>query len=643
MTGNDRTTRSTGPEDRPDKPVAGSKGTSDEERALMAHAGDRRGFGGGGPAVPTERSAAFGPTLRRLGRLLAPEGVVLAAVGLLTVVSVVMTVIGPRLLGEATDIIVQGHLGDGIDFDDLRATLTLVGGLYVGAWALGYAQAWLLAGVVQRTMHALRAQVEDKIHRLPLRHVDAQPRGDLLSRVTNDIDNLAQSLQQTMSQILTSLLTLLGVMVMMFTISPLLAVVALSTFPVSLVLMRQIGGRARPRYLTQWRHTGSLNAQVEEVFTGHNVIKAFGRQRQVTDRFRATNDELHQASFSAQFLASLIQPVMLFAGNIQYLLLAVVGGFRISSGAASVGEVQAIIQYSRQFSQPLTHLASMATVFASGIASLERVLELLDGPEVGAEPPPTADLQAPAGRIEFDGVSFSYAPDEPLISDLSFVAEPGQTIAIVGPTGAGKTTLVNLLMRFYELDGGRITLDGRDIASFPRDELRSEIGMVLQDTWLFGGTIWDNLAYGNPEASESQVMAAAQAAYVDRFVHSLPDGYQTVINDEGDNISAGEKQLLTIARAFLSEPSILILDEATSSVDTRTEVLIQRALARLRAERTSFVIAHRLSTIRGADIILVMEDGAIVEQGDHAGLLERGGAYARLHNAQFTGAATSLG
>ncbi len=618
------------------------KGTSDEERALMAHAGDRRGFGGGGPAVPTERSADFGTTLRRLGRLLAPEAPVLVVVGVLTVVSVAMTVLGPFLLGRATDIIVTGFAADGIDVAALRRTLTVVAALYVASWALGYGQAWLLAGVVQRTMHGLRARVEDKIHRLPLGYVDRQPRGDLLSRVTNDIDNLAQSLQQTMSQILTSTLTLLGVMVMMFVVSPVLAVVGLVTFPVSLYLMKQIGGRARPRYLTQWRHTGSLNAQVEEAFTGHNVVKAFGRRRQVAERFDATNDELYRASFGAQFLASLIQPVMLFAGNIQYLLLAVVGGFRISSGTATVGEVQAIIQYSRQFSQPLTHLASMATVFASGIASLERVLELLDGPEVSAEPAPTADEPPVEGRITFEAVRFSYDPDEPLITDLSLVAEPGQTIAIVGPTGAGKTTLVNLLMRFYDLDGGRITLDGRDISTYPRSELRSKVGMVLQDTWLFGGTIWDNVAYGDPTADDERVRAAAQAAYVDRFVHSLPDGYQTRINDEGDNVSAGEKQLITIARAFLADPSILILDEATSSVDTRTEVLIQQALARLRSRRTSFVIAHRLSTIRGADAILVMEQGRIVEQGNHADLLERGGAYARLHDAQFAGAAAPL-
>jgi ATP-binding cassette subfamily B protein len=613
----------------------------------MANAGTpgerHRGRFGAGIAMPAERSADFSAALRRLGQLLAPQRSRLAVVVVLTVASVVLVVIGPRILGNATDIIVRGFVSGGIDFPALHRILLVVAGLYLGSWVLGYVQAYLLAGVVQRTMYGLRAEVEDKIHRLPLSHVDRQPRGDLLSRVTNDIDNLAQSLQQTMSQILTSVLTLVGVIAMMFVVSPLLAAIALVTVPVSLVAMKQIGGRARPRYLTQWRHTGALNAQVEEVFTGHAIVKSFGRQREAEERFAATNDELYRASFGAQFLASLIQPVMLFAGNVQYLLLAVVGGLRISSGAVTVGEVQAIIQYSRQFSQPLSHLASMATVFQSGIASLERVLELLDGPENTPDPAPTADPPAVQGRIEFDRVTFSYDPDKPLITDLSLTAEAGQTVAIVGPTGAGKTTLVNLLMRFYDLDGGTISLDGRDIASFPRAELRSKVGMVLQDTWLFGGTIWDNLAYGRPEASEEQILAAARTAYVDRFVHSLPDGYQTVINDEGDNISAGEKQLLTIARAFLADPAILILDEATSSVDTRTEVLIQTALARLRARRTSFVIAHRLSTIRGADIILVMEDGAIVEQGSHDELLTRGGAYARLHNAQFAGAVADLG
>ena len=440
---------------------------------------------------------------------------------------------------------------------------------------------------------------------------------------------------------------------MMFWISPTLALVALVTVPLTVWLMKVIAGKARPRFLDQWRHTGELNAQAEEVFTGHAIVKSFGRQREVEGRFGDQNDELYEASFRAQFISNLIQPVTLFMGNIQYILIAVVGGLQISSGAISIGDMQAMIQYSRQFAQPLTHIASMAATFQSGIASLERVLELLDADEQSPEQADTVDPAragrlhilevdpAPVrGRIVFDDVHFSYDPATHLIEGLSVTAEPGETIAIVGPTGAGKTTLVNLIMRFYDLDSGTISLDGRDVASFPRDELRSKIGMVLQDTWLFGGTIRENLRYGNPRATDEQILEAARVTYVDRFVGALPDGYDTVINDEGDNISAGEKQLMTIARAFLADPSILILDEATSSVDTRTEVLIQEAMNALRQQRTSFVIAHRLSTIRGADVILVMEDGHIVEQGDHDELLREGGAYARLYNAQFAGQAT---
>jgi ATP-binding cassette subfamily B protein len=558
----------------------------------------------------------------------------------LTVASVALVVIGPRLLGQATDIIVSGVVGDGIDFDELHRKLFLVGGIYVASWVLGYSQAYVLAGVVQRSMFELRESVERKINRLPLSYIDRQARGDLLSRVTNDIDNLSQSLQQTTSQILVSLLTLIGVITMMFVISPLLAAVALVTVPTSVWLMKIIGSRARPRFMAQWRHTGSLNAQAEEVFTGHAIVKSFGRQRDVEARFRDDNEQLYEASYSAQFTASLIQPMMVFMGNIQFILIAVVGGLRISSGAMTVGEMQALIQYARQFSQPLTHLASMTATFQSGIASLERVLELIDAPEQTVEQADTVDPPPVRGRIVFDDVYFSYSPDQPLIEGLDVVAEPGQTIAIVGPTGAGKTTLVNLLMRFYDLDAGTISLDGRDIASFPRKELRSKIGMVLQDTWLFGGTIRDNLAYGNPDATDDQIRDAARITYVDRFVHSLPDGYDTVINDEGDNISAGEKQLVTIARAFLADPSILILDEATSSVDTRTEVLIQEAMSALRSQRTSFVIAHRLSTIRGADVILVMDGGRIVDQGNHDDLLAHGGAYADLYHAQFAGQST---
>ncbi|MDE0805576.1 MAG: ABC transporter ATP-binding protein, partial [Acidimicrobiales bacterium] len=444
------------------------------------------------------------------------------------------------------------------------------------------------------------------------------------------------------SQILVSILTLVGVVVMMLTISPWLTVVALITVPVSVVAMKQIGGRARPKYMAQWANTGDLNSQVEEAFTGHAIVKSFGRRREVAAEFDKTNDQLFEASFGAQFMVSLIQPAMIFLGNVQYALIAVVGGLRISSGAITVGDMQAFIQYARQFSQPLTHLASMATVFQSGIASLERVLEFLDADEQTVEQADTVAPPPVRGRIVFDDVHFSYSPDTPLIEGLSVVAEPGQTVAIVGPTGAGKTTLVNLIMRFYDLDAGSISLDGRDISSFPRRELRSKVGMVLQDTWLFGGTIRDNIAYGNPTATEEQILEAAEVTYVDRFVHNLPDGYDTVMNDEGDNVSSGEKQLITIARAFLADPSILILDEATSSVDTRTEVLIQEAMNALRANRTSFVIAHRLSTIRGADVILVMEDGRIVEQGNHDDLLAHEGPYSRLYNAQFAGAAVDL-
>jgi ATP-binding cassette subfamily B protein len=468
-----------------------------------------------------------------------------------------------------------------------------------------------------------------------LSYVDKQARGDLLSRVTNDIDNIAQSLQQTLSQMLTSVLLLIGVAVMMFTISPLLAFVALTTVPLSVFLMRIVARRARPRFIAQWRHTGELNAQVEETFTGHAIVKSFGRQAEVEQRFRDTNDQLYEASFGAQFMSSLMQPLTMFTGNLQYAIVAVVGGLRVSSGAITVGDVQAFIQYSRTFSMPLTQLASMMNIFQSGIASLERVLEFLDAEEQSPDPAPTENPLPTRGRVEFHDVTFSYDPETPLIESLSLTAQPGQTIAIVGPTGAGKTTLVNLIMRFYELDGGYISLDGRDISTMRRDELRSQIGMVLQDTWLFGGTIRDNIAYGNPDATDEQILDAARATYVDRFVHSLPEGYDAMINEEGDNISAGQKQLLTIARAFLADPAILILDEATSSVDTRTEVLIQEAMNALRAQRTSFVIAHRLSTIRGADVILVMEHGRIVEQGSHNELLARDGAYYRLYNSQF--------
>jgi ATP-binding cassette subfamily B protein len=494
----------------------------------------------------------------------------------------------------------------------------------------------VLNDVVQRTILRLRADVEDKVNRLPLQYFDKQPRGELLSRVTNDIDNVSQSLQQTMSQLLTSLLSIVGVLAMMFVISPLLALIALVAVPLSIITTRLIARRSQKQFIAQWKNTGQLNGQIEEAFTGHELVTVFGRRREVAQTFAEKNDELFEASFRAQFVSGIIMPAMMFIGNLNYVAVAVVGGLRVASGSMSLGDVQAFIQYSRQFTQPLTQVASMANLLQSGVASAERVFDLLDAPEQSPDPVRSVRADNPCGRVEFEHVAFRYEEDRPLIDDLSLIAEPGHTIAIVGPTGAGKTTLVNLIMRFYELDGGRITLDGVDITTMSRHDLRSQTGMVLQDAWLFGGTIRDNIAYGNPAASEEEILAAAKATYVDRFVRGLPDGYDTVIDEETSNISAGQKQLITIARAFLADPSLLILDEATSSVDTRTEVLVQRAMAALRSNRTSFVIAHRLSTIRDADLILVMENGAIVEQGTHASLLERRGAYFELYNAQFT-------
>ncbi len=617
-------------------------GRDDNELIRTSSATTVHGRWGAG-AVPMERSAKFGESVKRLFQVLGRERIKLALVALFSVGSVILNVSGPRILGHATDLIIKGTTGgQGIDFTALYRTLGLAIGVYGIAAGLQIVSAWIITGLVQRTMMHLRELAEAKIHALPLSYIDHEPRGDMLSRVTNDLDNLAQSLQQTLSQMLTSVLLLVGVAVMMFTISWLLALVALVTVPLSVYGMKKVAARARPKYLAQWASTGDLNAQIEEAFTGHAVVKAFGRQYQVEHRFEGTNDELYEASFGAQFMSSLMQPLTMFLGNVQYVLVAVVGGLQVTSGAITVGDVQAFIQYARNFSMPLTQLASMMNVFQSGIASLERVLELLDTEEQSPDPPLPATIPPVAGRVVFEDVTFSYDPDIKLIENLNLVAEPGQTVAIVGPTGAGKTTLVNLIMRFYELDGGRITLDGRDIATMNRRGLRSRIGMVLQDTWLFGGTIRDNIAYGRPGATEAEIREAAKATYVDRFVHNLPDGYDTLINEEGDNISAGQKQLLTIARAFLAQPAILILDEATSSVDTRTEVQIQEAMNALRVNRTSFVIAHRLSTIRGADIILVMERGQIVEQGNHSQLLAADGAYARLYNSQFAGAAAEV-
>jgi ATP-binding cassette subfamily B protein len=644
-----------------------------------------------GQARPVEKSLNFFPSLKRLIGHLAPERVILSLSVLLAVTGIFLNVMGPRILGMATDVIFTGVVGkslpsgatkeqvvaalraegnntfadlverlnvipgQGIDFTLLGKLLLLALGLYLVASLFLWLQGYLLNGAVQRSIYTLRSQVEDKINRLPLSYFDKQTRGELLSRVTNDIDNISQALQQTLSQLLTSLLTVIGVTIMMFVVSPVLALIALVTIPLSIVVTTVIGKRSQRLFIEQWKSTGELNGHIEEAFTGQSLVKVFGRQREVDAVFAERNSTLYKASFGAQFISGLIMPTMFFIGNLNYVAIAVVGGLRVASGTMSLGDVQAFIQYTRMFTQPLTQLASMANLLQSGVASAERVFEVLD--EVEQVPEEASSLNPTCGRVAFEHISFSYdalpangddplEPSEksgkPLITDLSLVAEPGSTVAIVGPTGAGKTTLVNLIMRFYELDRGRITLDGVDIATVPRSALRAKIGMVLQDTWLFHGTIRENIAYGRPTATEEEIHAAAEATYVDRFVHALPDGYDTVLDEEASNISAGEKQLITIARAFLADPALLILDEATSSVDTRTEVLVQRAMAALRSDRTSFVIAHRLSTIRDADVILVMENGQIVEQGTHHELLEARGHYFDLYNSQFTAAIEEL-
>ncbi|MGK3201640.1 ABC transporter ATP-binding protein [Amycolatopsis sp. MEPSY49] len=648
---------------------AGERPTAERQKNTgAATVGPGRWMAGG---APPEKALDFKGSLKRLLRMLAPQRLHLIGVLVLGAASVALTVIGPKILGQATDAILAGVLGKqvppgvtkeqvvaglrargdgtladiygrvdlvpgvGIDFDKVGQILLVVLALFVIASFFGLIQARLTTTLVQHAVYRLREDVEAKFSRLPLKYFDRQPRGEVLSRVTNDIDNLAMSLQQTLSQIVSSLLTVIGVLIMMFLISPLLAVIALLTVPLSAVVAAKIGKRAQPNFIKQWSTTGKLNAHVEEMYTGHSLVKVFGRREESGAIFDKQNETLYEASFRAQFISGMIQPAMMFIGNLSYVLVAVIGALRVASGSLTLGEVQAFIQYSRQFSQPVTQIASMANLLQSGVASAERVFALLDAEEQAPEPEHPERPAVIRGRVEFQDVSFRYLPDKPLIDDLSLTVEPGQTVAIVGPTGAGKTTLVNLLMRFYELDSGRITLDGVDIAKMNREELRDQTGMVLQDAWLFGGTIAENIAYGADDPSREEIIEAAKATHVDRFVRTLPDGYETVLDDEGGTVSAGEKQLITVARAFLAKPVILILDEATSSVDTRTEVLIQRAMNSLRSGRTSFVIAHRLSTIRDADVILVMEHGQIVEHGDHETLLGSGGAYARLYAAQF--------
>ncbi|KRF09470.1 multidrug ABC transporter ATP-binding protein [Arthrobacter sp. Soil782] len=627
-------------------------------------------FGG----TPAKKAKHFWPSAKRLFSLLAPEKTAIVVVLAMVVIAVVLNVIAPRVLGSAMDVIFSGVIssnlpdganqqqvieglraegqdqfadmlsgmeltpGAGIDFTLLGRLILLVLGMYLVSSVFMWLQGYLLNKVVMRVVYNLRRDVEAKLNRLPLNYFDTRQRGDLLSRVTNDVDNVQQALQQAFAQLIMSALSLIGITVMMFVVSWQLALIALVALPLSALGAGLIGVRSQKLFAEQWKNTGQLNGHIEESFSGHDLVRVFGREKESLEQFDQKNEDLYKASFGAQFVSGMIMPVMQFISYLSYVGIAVVGGLRVASGSMTLGEATAFIQYSREFNQPLSQMAGMANMLQSGVASAERVFELLDAEEQG---PDTAIASLPArttGHVEFEHVSFSYTPDRPLIEDLSFAAKPGETVAIVGPTGAGKTTLVNLVMRFYELNSGRITLDGVDITRISRAELRSRVGMVLQDAWLFGGSIYENIRYGNLDATQEQVMQAAKATFVDRFVRALPDGYDTVIDEEGNNVSAGEKQLITIARAFLASPSLLILDEATSSVDTRTELLVQHAMAALRTDRTSFVIAHRLSTIRDADIILVMEDGRIVEQGSHSDLLEAQGAYYRLYMSQFAAA-----
>jgi ATP-binding cassette subfamily B protein len=628
----------------------------------------------GGLAMPAEKPKDFRGALRRLVGELRPERPKILLVVAVAFLSTAGQVFGPKILGNGINQLMDGLVGKtlgqffplgtthaqavqalrdahspladvvssttaipgvGVDFGVLGMVLLGLAGLYLAATFFSWVAWYTMAGVAQRTVYRLRREVDQKLARLPLKYFDTHPRGDTLSRVTNDIDNIANTLQQSLTQIITSFATIIGVLAMMFWISPMLAAISLLVLPTAAILTMLIARRSQKQFAAQWKMTGVLNGHVEESHTGHSVVKVFGHQEDAIRRFDEENQKVYEASFKAQFISGLIMPVMTFVSNLNYVAIGVLGGVQVATGGMSLGDVQAFIQYSRSFTMPITQVASIMNLMQSTMASAERVFELLDEPEELADAKQPRVLEHATGHVTLENVSFRYVPETPLIDNLSVDVRSGEVLAIVGPTGAGKTTVVNLLMRFYEIDGGSIKIDGIDIRDLTRDNLRRTFGMVLQDTWLFGGTVRENIAYGRENATEDEIVAAAKAAHVDHFVRTMPHGYDTVIDDDASNLSQGEKQLLTIARAFLADPEILILDEATSSVDTRTEILVQQAMARLMKGRTAFVIAHRLSTIRSADEILVMDQGKIVEQGTHDELIANKGFYYDLYNSQF--------
>jgi ATP-binding cassette, subfamily B, multidrug efflux pump len=618
----------------------------------MGPGGGRGMFGGGhgGPGgfgMPGQKAKNFKGTLRRLLQYLKPQQVALVAVLATAIISTIFSIVSPKILGKATTKMFEGLMqkvmhvpGAAIDFGYIGNIILLLIGLYVISAIFSYIQQYIMAGVAQKTVYLMRNDVSEKLGRLPLKFFDSRTHGEILSRVTNDVDTISTTLQQSLTQLITSVCTIIGVLIMMLTISPLMTLIAVVTLPASFLVTAKIAKRSQKHFADQQKALGELNGHVEEMFTGHKIVKAFGREQRSIQEFDAVNGQLYEAGWKAQFISGMIFPLMQFISNIGYVLVSVVGGILVTKKSIEIGDIQAFIQYSRQFTMPIVQTANIANIIQSTVASAERVFELMDELE---QQPDQADAPVLAqaevqGAVRFEDVKFGYKEDAPLIEDMNMDVHPGQTIAIVGPTGAGKTTLVNLLMRFYEIGGGRITIDGVDTSEMKRGDLRSVFGMVLQDTWLFNGTIRDNIAYGREGASEEDVVRAAKAAHADHFIRTMPDGYDTILNEEASNISQGQKQLLTIARAILADPAILILDEATSSVDTRTEVYIQKAMHALMQGRTSFVIAHRLSTIRDADLILVMNHGRVIEQGSHHELLEKGGFYADLYNSQFTGA-----